>query len=205
MKVIWIWTTVLGIMLVTLAGCGNTDNPIGQESLKSPSEPRAPDDSRILGSWLLQETVWFKEGVETQRLDRQQIDYGPFALTMTFMPDGFFHGTFKVPIEKATDPRWLEWIELEHLQDQDIVVTYRGKYHISDNQLWLNLTSGSARPKEAGDIDSDFEDERNLFIYYLGDPGLLDISFDGDGNQLEFTRQAGIFMVKFLHRRVEGE
>ena len=205
MKVIWIWTTVLGIMLVAMAGCGNTDDPIGQESLKSPSEPRAPDDPRILGSWHLQETVWFKEGVETLRFDRQQVDYGPSALTMTFTSDGYFYGTFKHPIEKTADPRWLEWIELEHLQDEDIVVTYRGKFYISDNQLWLNLTSGSARPKEAGDIDSDYEDERNLFIYYLGDPGLLDISFRDDDNLLEFTRQEGIYMVKFLHSRVEGE
>ena len=205
MKVIWIWTTVLGIMLVAMAGCGNTDDPIRQESSSFSSEPRLTSDPRIFGSWHLQETVWFKEGVETQRYDRQQIDYGPLAMTMTFTPDGYFYGSFAIPVDKATDPRWLESIELEHLQDQDITVTYRGKYHISDNQLWLNLTSGSAHPKEAGDIDSDFEDEQNLFIYYLGDPGLLDFSFDDDNNLLEFTRQEGIYMVKFLHSRVEGE
>lgn len=53
---------------------------------------------------------------------------------MTFTPDGFSHGTFKHPIEK-TAPLWLEWIELEHLQDQDITVTFLGKYQINDNQF----------------------------------------------------------------------
>lgn len=205
MKVTTACASMLGLLFVIILGCESTDSPIGKETLQSPTDPLVPVDARILGSWRLQETIWLKQGVETQRLDRQQIDYGPSALTMTFMPDGFFYGTFKIPIEKATDPSWLEWSGLEHLQDQDIIVTFRGKFQISDNQLWLNLTSGSARPKEAGDIDSDFEGEQNLFIYYLGDPGLLDISFGGDGNLLEFTRQAGIFMVKFLHRRVEGE
>ena len=205
MKVAWIRTTALGIMLVAMAGCGDTDNPIGQKSSKSPSEPRAPDDPRILGSWHLQETVWFKDGVESQRIDSRSIGYGLFAPTITFMPDGLFHATSQFPIEKVTTLSWLEWLGLEHLQDQDIIVTFRGKFQINDNELWLDLTSAIAKPKEAGDIDSDFENERNLFIYYLGDPGLLDISFDDDNNLLEFTRQEGIYMVKFLHSRVEGE
>lgn len=205
MKVLWSWTTVLGIMLVAMAGCGDTDDPIRQESSSFSSEPRLTSDPRIFGSWHLQETVWFKEGVETQRIDSRSIGYGLFAPTITFMPDGLFHAMSKFPIEKVTTLSWLEWLGLEHLQDQDIIVTFRGKFQINDNELWLDLTSAIAKPKEAGDIDSDFADEQNLFIYYLGDPGLLDFSFDDDNNLLEFTRQEGIYMVKFLHSRVEGE
>ena len=202
MKVILIWG--LGLAIVTMVGCGNADDPI-REVPKPPSEPLVPTDLFIVGSWQLQEITWFKNGIETQRIDSRSIGYGLFAPTITFMPDGLFHATSQFPIEKVTSLSWLEWLGLEHLQDQDIIVTFRGKFQINDNELWLDLTSAIAKPKEAGDIDSDFEDERNLFVYYLGDPGLIDISFDGDDTLLEFTRQEGIYMVKFFHSRVEGD
>lgn len=203
MKVTTACASMLGLLFVMILGCESTDSPIGKETQQSPTDPLVPVDAQILGSWLIEEVIWFKEGVETQRIDRQQIDYGMFALTTTFMPDRLFYATYRHPIEKATDPSWLEWLGLEHLQDQDIIVTFRGKFQINYNQLWLDLTSASAKPKEAGEIDSDFEEP--VFAYHLGDPGLLDISYGDDDGRLELIRQEGIYMVKFLHRRVEGE
>ena len=151
MKVIWIWATVLGMVLVAVVGCGNTDNPIG-EVPKPPPEPLAPSDLFIVGSWQLQEITWFKNGIETQR-----IDYSPIPYILTLEPDGFFHAKYNVPVATVTTQSWLEWIGLEHLQNENIMVTYRGKFQTVNNQLWLNLTSASARPKGAGEIDRDFE------------------------------------------------
>lgn len=193
MKLIWIWTTVLGTILATIVGCGNTE-----DSIREVPKPAVPSDVPILGEWQLQKVVWFKNGVETQRIDYSSIPY-----SLTFAPDGIFDVIYRVPIDGVADAIWLESLELEHLQDQDIIVTFRGKFQISDNQLWLELTSASAKPKEAGKIDSDYEDP--VFIYHLGDPGPLGYTFGDDRNRLELIRQKDIsqdiYMVKFSHRQ----
>ena len=68
MKVIWIWTMVVGMAVVTMVGCGNADDPI-REVPKPPFEPRVPADLSVVGSWQLQGVTWYKNGVETQRID----------------------------------------------------------------------------------------------------------------------------------------
>ena len=201
MKVTWSWTTTLGIMLVAVAGCGNTDHPI-REVPKPPFEPRAPADLLIVGSWQLQEITWFKNGIETQR-----IDYSPIPYILTLEPDGFFHAQYNVPVATVTTQSWLEWIGLEHLQNENIMVTYRGKFQTVNNQLWLNLTSASARPKGAGEIDRDFEDP--VFFYHLGDPGPLDYSFSDENYRLQLKREfltpeGDNLTVKFPHHRLKG-
>ena len=141
--------------------------------------------------------------MELGRFDRQQIDYGPFALTITFMPGGVFHATYKLPVKKLISLRELKWLGLEHLQDQDIIVTFWGEFQINNNQLWLDLISASAKPREAREIYLDFEEP--VLPYHLGNPGLLDISYGDDDGRLELIRQKGMYMVRFLHRRIEGE
>ncbi len=202
MKVNLIWVTVLGMMLVKMVGCGNTDDPI-REMPKPLSERQGPSDSRVLGDWLLQEAIWLKNGVETQR-----IDYSPFSFSLGLMPDSYFFATYKFPIEYLETQRLLESNGWEHLQDQDIVVAFRGKYQTNNNQLRLNLTSASAKPKEAREIDRDFEEPG--FIYYLGEPDLLYYSFSDDGNQLQMKREfltpeGDNHTVIFPHHRLKGK
>ena len=156
-----------------------------------------------MGSWQLQGITWFKNGIEAQRED-----YSPIPYILTLEPDGFFHAKYNLPIATVTTQSWLEWIGLEHLQNENIIVTYRGKFQTVNNQLWLNLTSASARPKGAGEIDRDFENP--VFFYHLGDPGPLDYSFSDENNRLQLKREfltpeGGNYTVKFPHHRLNGE
>lgn len=180
-------TSIVGLLIVLILGCEGTESPIYTETPKSPTNPLVPVDARILGSWLVEEVIGFEEGVEIGRFDSQQTDYGPFALTMTFMPGGVFHATYKLPIKKLVTLRELKWLGLEHLQDQDIIAAFWGEFQINNNQLWLDLISASAKPREAREIYSDFEEP--VFTYHLGNPGLLNISYGDDDGRLELIRQ----------------
>ena len=202
MKAIRRWATVLGMILVAVVGCGNTDDPI-RDVPKPPSELLVPSDLSVVGSWQLQGITWLKNGVETQHIDYSSIPY-----ILTLEPDGFFVLTYNVPVKMFVDLSWLEGTGLEHLYNQDITVTFRGKFQTRNNQLWLNLTSASASPKEAGEIDSDFEEP--IFMYHLGEPGPLDYSFSDDGNQLQMKREflapeGDNYTVKFPHDRLKDE
>ena len=129
MRVKLIYATALGMAVVTMVGCGNTDDPI-RDVPNPPSEPRVPADLSIVGSWQLQGITWFKNGIETQR-----IDYGPIPYILTLEPNGFFHAKYKVPVATVTIQSWLEWIGLEHLQNENIIVTFQGKFQTVNNQL----------------------------------------------------------------------
>ena len=200
MKVILIWG--LGMAIVTMVGCGNADDPI-REVPKPPSDPLVPTDLSVVGSWQLQGMTWFKNGIETLQEDRSSFPY-----ILTLEPDAIFDVTYSVPVKMYVDQSELEWIGLEHLYDQDIIVTFRGKFQTKNNQLWLNLTSASASPKEASEIDSDFEEPD--FLYHFGDPAPLDYSSSDDGNRLQLKREAvtpegNTNTVILLHHRLKGE
>ena len=202
MKAMLSWRMILGVMFVTMVGCGNTDNPI-REVPKPPSEPLVPTDLSVVGSWQLQGITWFKNGIEAQREDLSSFPY-----ILTFEPDAIFDVTNRVPVKMFVDQSWLEGTGLEHLYDQDIIVTFRGRFQIVKNQLWLNLTSANASPKGAGEIDSDFEEPE--FLYHLGDPGPLDYSFSDENNQLQLKREfltpeGDNYTVIFPHHRLKGE
>ena len=189
------WATILGILLVFIVGCGNTDNPVGERTPEPPTQNVSP----ILGDWQLQAIVVLKDGVETQRIVGSSVE----SITLLkLQPDGIFEVVSTVPIENVASLDLLEWLELQHVQE--IVVTHRGKYHITGNQLRLNLIVTRVKPKEAPKIDSDFENPR--FWYEFGEPrSPLDYFLTEDGNNLELRRETKndttIYTVKFLHRR----
>ena len=194
MKVISTWTTILGILLVLIVGCGSTDNPIGEETPEPPAEPPTQIVSPILGDWRLLDIISFKDGVETNRIDSKV----GTSFILTFAPDGIFDVVIRIPIANVTSLHLLEWLELEHIQE--IVVTHRGKFYIVENRLRLNLIATSVKPKEAPKIDSDFE--KPIFWYDFGNPGgPLDFIHSDDGNHLELRREDGEYMVKFIHQR----
>lgn len=199
MKVSFSWTTILGVIFFLVIGCGDTDNPVGAEIQEPPAEPPTNIVSPILGDWQLQAIVVFKDGVETQRI----VDSSVESITLLKLePDGIFEVVSTVPIEDVASLDLLEWLELQHVQE--IVVTHRGKYHITSNQIRLNLIVTRVEPKEAPKIDSDFENP--IFWYEFGEPRRpLDYFLTEDGNNLELRRETindtTIYTVKFLHRR----
>ena len=197
MKEISTSTTLLGLMLVTIVGCGSNDNPIGEEMSEKPVEPPMQIISPILGDWHLQAITWLKDGVETQRQD-----FTSFSFTLTLDPDRIFEVVHRFPTESVTSSVFLELKDWEHIQE--IIVTHRGKYYIDENQLRLNLIATSVKPKEAPEIDSDFENP--IFWYDVGNPGgSLDYSIADQGKELELRREEGEYMVKFIHRRPKNE
>ena len=194
MKATLTLTTILGVTAALIVGCGNTDNPIGEETPEPPAEPPTQIVSPILGDWRLLDIISFKDGVETNRIDSKV----GTSFILTFAPDGIFDVVIRIPIANVTSLHLLEWLELEHIQE--IVVTHRGNFHIGVNQLRLNLIVTSVKPKEAPKIDSDFENP--IFWYDLGNPGgPLDFIHSDDGNHLELRREEGEYMVKFIHQR----
>lgn len=203
MKVSLSWTTIPAVIFVLVFGCGDTDNPIGAEIQEPPSEPPTHNVSPILGDWQLQAIVVFKDGVETQRIVGSSVE----SITLLKLePDGIFEVVSTVPIEDVAGLDLLEWLEMQHVQE--IVVTHRGKYHITGNQIRLNLIVTRVNPKEAPKIDSDFENPR--FWYEFGEQRRpLDYFLTEDGTNLELRRETKnnttIYTVKFLHRRPQTE
>ena len=203
------WKTILGVISVFVIGCGSTDNPVGEETPELPNEPPTQVVSPILGDWRLLEIIWFKDGAETQRTGPDflgwYINKGPLILTLA--PDGIFEAMRRFPIEDVAHISLLESLGLEHIQE--IVISYRGKYHIRANQLRLNLIVTRVAPMEAPQIESDFAENSDFLILaydvWYNDGGSLDYSLSDNGNQLELRREEGEYMVKFIHRRPNTE
>ena len=139
MKVILIWTTILGMMVVTTIGCGNDDSPMKEdnnpikEDMPQPStEAPNPYITPILGTWHLQTITGFENDVVNQSMD-----FSSGLFTLTFKPDKTFKAINRYPIEVVADLEFLKWKGLEHIQE--IVVTFPGKYGISEKQLRLDV------------------------------------------------------------------
>ena len=199
MKLIPTWTTIFGILLVFIVGCGNTDNPVGERTPEPPTEPPAHIDSPILGDWRLMDIIWLKDGVVMNQVDGAGSIAGANPNILTLAPDGIFELVQRYPIPED-ELHWLEWKGWEHIQE--IVVTFRGKYYIGVNQLGLNLIVTRVEPKEEGlEIRPDLEDSVFLYDFWYNDGGSLDFIHSDDGNHLELRREEGEYMVKFIHRR----
>lgn len=197
MKEILPWKTFLGIMFVFIVGCGNSDNPVGEEITEKPVEPPIQIVSPILGDWHLQDVTWLKDGVATGRLE-----FTLFSITLTLDPDRIFEIVVRYPIEIFANSFIREQNGWQHIQE--IVVTHRGKFYIVENRLQLNLIATSVKPVEAPDIDSDFENP--IFWYNVEDfGGPLIYSIADDGKELELRREKGRYTVKFFHRRPNNE
>ena len=58
-------TSILGLLTVLILGCENTENPIGKETPKSPTNPLAPVDVRNSGELALPRSYLAKRGRST--------------------------------------------------------------------------------------------------------------------------------------------
>ena len=204
MKMILTWVTILGVMIVFMVGCGSDDSPIKEdnspikEEMPQPAtEPPNPDITPILGDWHLQTITFFENGVQTQSMD-----FSSGLFTLTFRPDKTFEVINRYPIELVADLEFLKWKELEHIQE--IVVTFPGKYRISEKQLWLDVGRARVEPNEAPEIDADFEDP--IFFYHIEMKARpMDYSLVNDGNGLELVVKEDKNRAEFIHHRLKPQ
>lgn len=209
MKVSLSCAMILGVIFALALGCGSTDNPVAEDIQEPPTEPPTNIVSPILGDWRLMNVIWFADGVLTNHNSNTGWIYGANLNILTFAQDGIFNLTQRYPIqEEYLDI--LEWKGKGHIQE--IIVTFRGKYRINANQLWLNPVVTRVEPREEaleykGDL---FEEPFFLYDFWantdIGTHGkLIDYSLADDGNQLELRAEKGtkdvIYAIKLIHRR----
>ncbi len=204
MKVVLIWTTILGMMVVTTVGCGSDDSPmkednspITEEMPQSSIEPPNPYIAPILGTWHLQTITGFENDVVNQSMD-----FSSGLFTLTFKPDKTFKAINRYPIEVVADLEFLKWKGLEHIQE--IVVTFPGKYGISEKQLRLDVGRARVEPKEAPEIDADFENP--IFFYHVDQNARpMDYSLVNNGDQLELVHKKDVYRVEYILHRLKPE
>ena len=205
MKAKLTWTMMLGLIsVIFIVGCGNTDNPIGEDAPEPPTEPPTHNVSPILGDWRLMDIIWLEEGVVIGQIDGAGWIYGTNPNILTLAPDGIFNLTHTYPIQDEVTLDVLESKGKGHIRE--FTVTYKGKYHIGLNQLRFNLVATRAEPREEG-LEYIREFENVLFLYdvWYNDGGTMDYFLTDGENQLELTREQGESMVKFIHRRPKTE
>ena len=194
MKVTLVWTVMLGMMVVAVVGCGGDDSPIKEEMPQPAAEPPNPYIAPILGTWHLQTITWFENNVENQ-----SIDFSSGLFTLTFKPDKTCEVIYRYPIEEAVNEilRPVEWEDI-----QEIVVTFPGRYGIDEKQLRFYVDRARVEPKDAGEVDSDFEDP--IFFYHIeGKARPLDYSLVNNGDQLELVNKKDIYRAEFIHHRLK--
>lgn len=201
MNAILTWVTILGMMVVTIVGCGGDDSPIKEEMPQPATEPPNPYIAPILGTWHLQTMIAFENEVQKQRLD-----FDMFLVTLTFKPDKTFEVIHRYPVEVFADLNFLKWKELEHIQE--IVVTFPGRYGIDEKQLRFYVDRTRVEPKEAPEIDSDFENP--IFFYHIGlergqETRSMDYFLVNNGNQLELVVKEDKNRAEFIHHRIKLE
>ena len=200
-KVILIWTVILGMMVVAVVGCGGDDSPIKEDMTQPAIEAPNPYITPILGTWHLQAMIVFENEVQKQRLN-----FDLFLATLTFKPDKTFEVIHTYPVEVFADLEFLKSKELEHIQE--IVVTFPGRYGIDEKQLRFYVDRARVEPKEAPEIDSSFEDPMVLFFYHAGlevgkDTRSMDYSLVNNGNRLEFVVKKGKHRAEYIHHRLK--
>lgn len=199
------WTMMLGLMSVFfIVGCGNTDNPIGEDAPEPPTEPPTHVVSPILGDWRLMDIIWLEEGVVIGQIDGAGWIYGTNPNILTLSQDGIFNLTQTHPIRDEVLLDRLESKGKGHIRE--FTVTFKGKYYIGLNQLRFNLIATRAEPREDA-LENRPALENSLFIYdvWYNDGGAMDYFLTDGENQLELTREQGESMVKFIHRRPKTE
>ena len=199
------WTMMLGLMPVFfIVGCGNTDNPIGEDAPEPPTEPPTHNVSPILGDWRLMDIIWLEEGVVIGQIDGAGWIYGTNPNILTLAQDGIFNLTQTHPIRDEVILDRLESKDKGHIRE--FTVTFKGKYYIELNQLRFNLIVTRAEPREDV-LENRPGLEKSLFLYdvWFNDGGAMNYFLTDGENQLELTREQGESMVKFIHRRPKTE
>lgn len=186
---------MLGMMVVVIVGCGSDDSSIEEEMPEPPTEPSIPYISPILGTWHLKTVIAFENGGQ-----RRQLDLGPFLFTLTFKPDKTFEAIQRFPLEREEYLEILKQKGLEHVQR--IIITFWGKFEVDEKQLLLDVDRATVEPKEAPEIDSDFEDPMNFF-FWVDDTGRLNYSLSDDGDHLELEIKQGVERANLIYYRIK--
>ena len=195
MKVILIWTAMLGMMVVVIVGCGSDDSPIKEEMPQPPTEPSIPYISPILGTWHLKTVIAVENGVQ-----RQQLDLGPVLFTLIFKPDKTFEAIHRFPLAREEYLEILKQKGLEHVQR--IIITFWGKYEIDEKQLRLDADRATVEPEEAPEIDSDFENPMNFF-FWVDETGRVNYFLSDNGDRLELEMKHGIERANLIYYRIK--
>ena len=194
MRIMLTWRLMFGVIFVVIIGCGS-DEDLFKEETPDPSteipvtqfEP-ITDITPILGTWRLKSVVYVF-GDEKTRQDADTV-----AFYLTFKPDHTFEATHSIPIQMVTSAAILASKGLQHIfrHTKEILLTFQGEYKIGTDRLKLRLLSASVTPKEAPEIDSDFE---NPVFYplvgYVGDTNEWNYMIADDGSALVFWAEEG--------------
>ena len=82
------------------------------------------------------------------------------------------------------------------------MITFWGKYEIDGKQLWFDVDRATVEPKEAPEIDSDFEDPM-VFFFWVDKTGRVPYSLSDDGDRLELETERGKESAKLIWHRIK--
>ncbi len=208
MQTILTWKLIFGMSLVVIIGCGSDKSPLTEDSPVSSNEtieaqftPIA-DVTPILGTWLLESITSF-HGDEVVYQES-----AVFAIYLTFNPDRTFESTYSRPIKEVTDASILAEKGLQHilLRTDKITVTAQGEFEMDVNQIRLTFLSASVTPKEAPEIDSDFENPWLFpFIEKVGDSRMLYYTIAEDGSGIVFVAKEGNLRADVIYQRLKTD
>ena len=204
----------LGVIFALALGCGSTDNPVAEDNQEPPTEPPTNIVSPILGDWQLMDFISYVDGVVKHQNATTGWIFGANPNILTLAPDGIFNLTQRYPVYEE---ELLLPASKGEGQIQEIIVTFRGKYRLRTNQLWLNRIVTSVEPwtfREEPILEWKYEDPEFVYDIWaytdLGSHGkLLDYTLADDGNQLELRAEKRtkdvIYAIKLVHRRLKPE
>ena len=208
MQTILTWKLIFGMSLVVIIGCGSDKNPLTEDTPVSSNEAIDPqftpiaDVTPILGTWLFESIASF-HGDEVVYQYRESAVF-PFYLA--FKSDGTLNATYNYPIKRVTNASNLAEKGLQHILEHfsDITVTVRGKYELSANQIRMTFLSASVAPKEAPEIDSDFENPIFFpFIEKVGDSRMLYYTIAEDGSEIVLVAKEGNVRADVVFQRLK--
>ena len=208
MMLTWKMMFGFGISLVVIIGCGGNDYPL-KEEMPDPSTETSETQFRpvtnitpILGTWVLKSIATF-HGDEVVRQES-----AVFAIYLTFKPDRTFESTYSRPIKEVTNAATLAEKGLQHIlqHTNDITVTVQGEFEIGINQIRLTFLSASVTPKEAPEIDSDFENPMFFpFIEKVGDSRMLYYTIAEDSSEIVFVAKEGKLSADVIYQRLKTD
>ena len=210
MQTISIWKLIFGISLVVIIGCGSDKNPLTEDTPVSSNEAIEPqftpiaDVTPILGTWLLESITTF----HGDEMVYQYQESAEFPYYLAFKSDGTLNATYNFPIKKVTNASILAEKGLQHIlqHTNDITVTVQGEFEIGINQIRLTFLSASVTPKEAPEIDSDFENPMFFpFIEKVGDSRRLYYTIAEDSSEIVFVAKEGKLSADVIYQRLKTD
>ena len=208
MQTILTWKLIFGMSLVAIIGCGSDKSPLTEDSPVSSNETIEAqftpivDVTPILGTWLLESMIIFNGNEVVQQ------ESAAFPFYLTFKSDSTLKATYNYPIEEFTNAANLALMGLQDvlLRTDKITITVQGEYEIGVNQIRLTFLSASVTPKEAPEIDSDFENPWFFpFIEKVGDSRMLYYTIAEDGSEIVFVAKEGNLRADVIYQRFKTD